>query len=114
MWSVHSLDTIRVVSVAGSVGQPAGSGRAVAVATWSAAGGGGALGIVRVAAWAATAIALRGGRVARSRGRRTGAVWVRGARGFRARNRLRVGVGRIVTAWRPDVGGRKGGIAGSL
>lgn len=97
---VACLDTIRVVSVGGSVRQPAGSGRAVAVATRSGTGGGGALGTVRVSTGSAAAVTLRGRRVARRRGRRPGRVRIGGrAAGFRA-DRLRVRVRRIVTARR--------------
>lgn len=62
---VWALDTVRVVPVGGSMWQPTGSSRAVAVTTWSSAGGGGALGIVRVATGAATAVTFRGRSVGR-------------------------------------------------
>lgn len=63
--SVQDLDTVGVVSVGGSVRQPAGCGRAVAVTARSTAGGCGALGIVRVATGAATAVPFRGRRIGR-------------------------------------------------
>lgn len=106
------LDTVRVVSVGGSVRQPAGSGGAVAVATRAGTGRGGALGIVRVSTGSAAAVALRSRRVARRRGRRPVRVRIGGrAAGLRA-NRLRVRVGRIVTTGR--CGGGQCGIARGL
>lgn len=107
---VACLDTVRVVSEGGSVRQPAGSGRAVAVATWSGTGGGGALGTVRVSTGSTAAVTLRGRRVARRRGRRPGRVRIGGrAAGFRA-DRLRVRVGRIARR----SGGGQCGIARGL
>lgn len=74
----NGLDTVGVVSVAGSVGQATGSGRAVAVTARSTAGGAGALGIVRVATRAAAAAAFRGRSVGRGGRRRARRVWIGG------------------------------------
>lgn len=91
------------MSVGGSVWETAGCGRAVAVAARSTAGGRGALGTVRVATGAATAVALRGRRVARRGCRRTRRVRIgTGAARLRA-NGLRVGVRRLVATGRSNI-----------
>lgn len=86
----NGLDTVGVVSVGGSIGQPAGSGRAVAVTARSTAGGAGALGIVRVATWAATAVAFRSRSIGRGGRRRTRRVRIGGSAGCLRANGLRV------------------------